>query len=212
MQSFYEKQPPEVGYPIENYDFFNLFFLKTKNNYKIFNRSQKNSVSLSEKLKFVSPILSIPFGVETYLGKEVLNIELTNLKKDNKIYNFYNMLKTIDNFFEKLSWNYKIQKGIKSALPSDLLNLLKNKKYVSCIKNRPNNFDPLFRTHLKRNKKIMSSVFFKFEDNNKNKVIIATDELKGKKANFILELEFLWIKNDNYGLGWYVNAAKINED
>jgi hypothetical protein len=193
-----EKKEFNIG----DYNFNEIFFLKQKNNYKIYIRNKKNN----EKIKIISPLLKIPFGSEKYQGKEIINLELSNYKSDNNIYNFFSLIKSIDNFFEKISWSDFIKNNLQNKISEDLLNDLKNKKYISCLKNRPNNFDPLLRTHL-RHKKNVNSKFFKIE--NSIQKIISSNDLKNESGNFVIELDFLWTTKTNYGICFYINAAKL---
>jgi hypothetical protein len=154
---------------------------------------------------FKTPKMRIPFGLEKYLHKEILNLEFSNLNEDNnEMYNFFTQIKQIDRFMQKLQWNEYIQNNMVTNIPKNLLESIKDKKYMSCIKYRPNKFDNLLRVHIKKRGHTISTTFVN-TDNEK----ILTDEIKERSGNFILEMAFIWVSKDNYGITWYVTAGKL---
>ncbi len=150
--------------------------------------------------------MKIPFGIEKYFFKDIVNLEFLNFENNNYCKNFYSIICQIDSFMSKLSWNNSFQKELN--LDDNLLNELKNKNYVSCLKTRPNNYDPLLRTHLSKKGSQIVTQFFT-EDINKRKSFINNNELEKKIGYFVIELGSLWINNDNYGLTWILKAGKI---
>lgn len=187
-------------YLFGKYNFYNLKFIKERNNYKIIYR-ENYSLNNGERILFKSPTMKIPFGLEKYLHKEILNLEFTNCDKDNEMYNFFTQMKQIDKFMKKLSY---MNDNMITEIPKDILESIKDKKYMPCIKYRPNKFDNLLRVHVKKQG---NKILTKFVDQNNNPVF--SDTLKEKSGHFILELAFLWISKDNYGLTWYVTAGKL---
>ncbi len=162
---------------------------------------RENFKAKGERVLFKTPTMKIPFGLEKYLHKEILNLEFTNCNKNNDMYNFFAQMKQIDNFMQKLSY---ISDNMTTDIPQDLLDSIKDKKYIPCIKYRPNKFDNLLRTHIKKQG---SKILTKFIDHDNNPIL--SDHIKDKSGHFILELAFLWVSKDNYGLTWYVTAGKL---
>ncbi|CAH6421773.1 Hypothetical protein KVN_LOCUS459 [uncultured virus] len=188
---------------MENINLNDIVFVKDKTNYKIFFKKGPNY----EKLVIKSPIIKVPFGIEKYNNKDIINLEFTDLGKNNDIYNFHTKIKNIDNFIRKIFMDKEIQSNLKYKVNLDLVNQLSKKYYLSCIKNRPENFPPLMRTHLKyKNKNILTEF-----NSLKNKNITSISQLK-KNTNgyFFIELAFLWVNTDSFGLTWYVNNCFIN--
>jgi hypothetical protein len=139
----------------------------------------------NQKLSFTSPYIRIPFGLEKYKkDKMCLNLEFTNYKTNNTIHNFMATIKTIDTFFQDLKTINNID--------------LTTKKYISCFKERPDEYDPLLRTNIKITKRQMHieivsdfpNTVFDLENNQ----TIKTE----------LEIDNLWIYDDKYGLNWIV--------
>jgi len=136
---------------------------------------------------YKSPCVKLPFGPEFYKKKYIVNLQLYNLEKDNKVFNFYQQLKNIE---EVIALKIKTVKG------------LEDKRFVSSIKGTETK--PILRTHLKMNKYVTTEI--KSTDG-------ATLSLKDLKINtygyFELELKELWIYGTDVGLLWVVNKAKI---
>lgn len=135
--------------------------------------------SYNKKLSFTTPIVNIPFGLEKYQKKYYINMEFTNVKTNNYIYNFMATIQTIDNYFRNLQ----------SINNIDLTKL----KYYSCFKERPEQYDPMLRTMVKCNVEI--------ESDYPNTIF---DIEKGTFINCIIEIDNLWIYDDTYGLQWVI--------
>lgn len=187
----------EVG----NKNFYNINLNRNKNNYKI---SFGKSIFDKEKLILKSPIMNVPFGVEKYLSKYILNLEFTNKDKNNEMNNFYATLKQIDNFMYRLSWDEELID--ESCVSIQFIKDIYKKYYVSCIRNR-NKYDPLFRTHIRKTKNKQTTEFYKIEDD--NRIYLLNDEICKKEGEFEIELDFVWITKDSYGLTWYVKNGLI---
>lgn len=147
-----------------------------------------------KKYVIKTPIMKIPFGVETYQGKYILNLEFTNKNKDDHVKLFHDLINNIDDYFRTL-------KGIQ--VDDRLLDLSKNKNYYTCVKNRPNEFDPLLRTNIKKNKNIIITEIV--DKNNDPKTLF--DLKPNNQIVAFIEISNLWIHDDMYGL--YFNVKKI---
>jgi hypothetical protein len=186
----------------ENY-LTNIKFTKIRHrSYKITlckNRFKEKRIGLKV------PSVRCPFGIEHYLNKKIVNIELTDYKKRNDVGNIYSIIKQIDNFMKKLSWNNVMLNGLINLVPYDMLNNIKNKRYMSCIKMRFNNFDPLLRTHIKKNENIFCE--------NKDYDMITTNpyDIKGSVCDFIITVDNLWVSTDSYGLVIYLDKCNITQ-
>jgi|AntRauTorckE6833_2_1112554.scaffolds.fasta_scaffold25759_3 hypothetical protein len=190
-----------VMFEVGNKNFYNINLNRNRNNYKI---SFGKSIFNNEKLILKSPIMSVPFGVEKYLSKLILNLEFTNKDKNNEMNNFYATLKQIDNFMYRLSWDEELinESGVSIQFVKDIY----KKQYVSCIRNR-NKYDSLFRTHIRKTKNSQTTEFYRIEDN--NRIYLLNDEIHKQAGEFEIELDFVWITKDSYGLTWYIKNGLI---
>src|SRR5277367_1820680 len=98
---------------IENLKY--LRFIPTKYNYALY-------FNPKTKIKFATPEMFSPFGIEKYNNKYVLNLELKLKNMSNDANNFYVYLKQLDLFFEHLIELPKI-------LPSGMVSELSGKEY-----------------------------------------------------------------------------------
>jgi hypothetical protein len=172
-------------------NFQNLTFIKTKKNYKILTKSKNTEGDeIFNKIIVVSPPINCNFGIEEYNYKYIINFELTDLKKNNNIYNFHSFIKSLDNYFV-------------TTAPQKIKEI-QNKTYISCIKSKKENLDPLLRIHLKnKNQNIIT--IFKNKDNN----IISSSDIKNKKCKCQIEIGPLWYTDTNYGIILYLNELII---
>ena len=185
----------QIPYKYYNYNFKNIAFYQNKTTYNIFIYKD-----MMREIKIKSSILNIPFGIEDYNNKKIINLELFNIKSNNEVYKMYSQIKSIELFFENFLKNCNI---IKRDLPNNLLNDIKNKSFISCIKDRENS-NALFRVHIKKIKKKYLKVFKK-----KNKEILYNN-IKGNKGIFIICLKSLWISENNYGLIWSLDSGVLD--
>jgi hypothetical protein len=184
-------------YYFYNYNFKEIAFYNNKKSYNIFIYKE-----MMKEIIFNTPKLNIPFGIEDYNNKKIVNLEFKNIESNNNIYNLYSNIKNVELFFENLIENSKI---INRDLPNNLLNDIKNKQFISCIKEKKN-FDPLFRTHLK---KIKKKYLTNFKNKNNNEEIIYSN-IKKMNGIFSICLKSLWISNESYGLIWNLQSGKLN--
>lgn len=185
------------------YDIVSIPQGKKKDTFKLFTMSLFGT----ERIMLKSPPMNLPFGIERYNNKDILNAEFTN-NKDNFIYNFYNTVKQVDRFMEKLSTD----NDHKFKLTRDntaLLNRIHDKSYVESIKKRPEKFDPLFRLHLKSNKNVYTTKFFSLNKDTQEKKYLQPSSIKGRMCILTIELSSVWTTSDSYGLLWYVDSIRV---
>nr|QBK89355.1 MAG: hypothetical protein LCMiAC02_04500 [Mimivirus LCMiAC02] len=191
-------------YIVGEYNLYNIIFIKNRSNYKIFYRGNKvdsmKSKYSSQKydnLVLSTPHMNMPFGREIYYHKDIMNIEFTNYKKNNTMYNMFTTIQHIDNFFRRLAYDKYL---IKKMRYSNTINL-SGKTYDSCIKYRPHKFAPLLRTHIKKNTIFIDDV---------NKQLVEYDNLKSKCGKFSLHIGTLWVSKYKYGIIVYITDGTIN--
>jgi hypothetical protein len=177
---------------MQNIDYTKLLLVSEKKGYRFaYNFS---------KLKLKTPICIIPFGVEQYNKKELVNIEL--LTHTNDQINFNNTVRMIDKLYHQFSdENIKINNTFPFInLPVGFINEVSKMEYMPCIKPSMNGI--IVRCHLKPNVSIYKKV-------NNNIMYCTKDDIK--KSNCIIELELgnIWIYNNKYGLIWYINLIEI---
>jgi hypothetical protein len=139
--------------------------------------------------------MNIPFGVEKYNYKDILNLEFGIKNGDNNIHNFYVNMANIDDFFKKLSCDKQHIEKVK--IPFNILHKIMGKTYVPSVRKRYN-FDPLLRVYVKKNLKFI----------NKDGSIISN--IKSKTGTFTIVLDSLWISKYKYGIIWSIVEANIS--
>jgi hypothetical protein len=154
--------------------------------------SNKNYILIDEKNKIYeinSPLVYIPFGLETYNGKYIMNIDIKS--QDTATKPFLDTLIKLDIYFRD---------SVKEILPE-----LNGLEYVSFIKKRNNIFNNyLIRTNIKKRGNMITTKCYK----NKDEITIFDIE---KKSNIKIKLEIynLWIYNNKYGVTLDVVKIKI---
>lgn len=146
-----------------------------ENFYKIL----KKENGKNEELTLESPIINLPFGIEKYKSKEILNLEID----DN---DFLKLLEELEKIFNKLC--------------IEELNL-ENDKMVSCV-HKKKNYKSLLRINIKKSKHFILTECFEGEKN----VPIYNIEINNK-ARIIFNIGGIWVHENNYGL--YLSAKKI---
>ena len=141
--------------------------------------------------------MGIPFGIETYNYKNILNIEFSKMNNNNAMYNLYSTISQIDKFFSRLSYDKSIVSKIR--ISKKVLQNISGKSYVPSVRTRPHKFDPLFRTYIKDN-----IIFHDTLNRHVDK-----KDIKLKSGIFILKLDSLWISKYNYGLIWGIVDGEI---
>lgn len=168
-----------------------LCFLKQKS------KSKNISVNLMlkeygkyEQIKLFSSAL-IPFGIEKFYGKELLNVELGD---NNKEYNTLSLIKQLDSYLSNIN-----------NLPKSLSNVIANKVYISCIKQTKNTNKSLLRMHVRKNKnRYITNFVYKNDE-----PILDLSQLKKKRCDISITVNNLWISDESYGMLIYINYCKI---
>lgn len=186
----------------------------TKNSetsYKV-EKTQKHKLSkkvMHFPITYRSPVINIPFGIETYNNKHILNLELYKYKENNNVYNFYCLIQQLE---------AQIKKVISEKYPE-----LKSKEFISSFKERD---FPILRTHLKIiRKKVITKIMrkksnFKIEKRkianpfgqlaNTNSDILSINDLVPKSKGVVdIELRELWVHDVTYGLLWIVTSCEV---
>jgi hypothetical protein len=177
---------------ISNIDYSKLLLVSEKKGYRFaYNFS---------KFKIKTPVCLMPFGLETYNNKEIINIELSNAT--NEQINFNATVRMLDKLYQQFS-NKQIQENNVFPfinLPAGFAKEVSNMEYSPCIK--PSLLGSIIRCHVKPNINVIKKV-------NGTNVICSKNDLK--KSNAIIELELgnIWIHNNKYGLIWYINNIEI---
>lgn len=165
----------------------------------------------NKKIVFNTPPMLIPFGIEEYNDKMIMNLEFINYEK-GMMKRFYDDIVKLDNYFKKINTIENHENIIK----------LENKEYKSMVKIR-NNFPPHLRVHLKKNKNMIITKFYsnekehrKYETINKQghnnyygKPLSYMDIKKGDKCIAEIELTSIWNHEKSYGLLFSVKKIII---
>lgn len=130
----------------------------------------------------------IPFGVEKYNNKYILNLEFD---KSNIHNNYISTLSNLEN--KIINKKYETEVNIESCLV--------NKKFISCLKTSI--LGHILRTHISDS----TEVFILKKDS--SKMPIDKENLKGTNVNIELTLKGIWINDDIFGFYWNVNNVQI---
>jgi len=146
----------------------------------------------NEQLKFWSPVLKVPFGIDNEYNKYILRLELNNNESDQQ-------------YFKKIMLH--IEKLIKKKLN------VEDHEFKSVIRERQNS-NSLIETKIKTVKKIITTVI-DFEDKDNNYLKTIFDLSKQSNVKIQLEIYGLWDYRSNkkesnkIGLIIYVNKIVV---
>lgn len=135
----------------------------------------------AKKIFINTPVIYIPFGIEEYKNKFILNIEFYHIESNNSMYNFYSYIKSLEN------------KVATTNIPE-----IQNKTFVSCIKER-NNSNPLLRLHIRHVKNNIST-----DIKNEDGSYLLSGDVSLKKAECCISVSHVWITDTSFGLLFYV--------
>lgn len=150
----------------------------------------------NKKYTIVLEDVDIPFGVETYEKKHILNIEI-NQKKNNKHYNYFAAISGFESTLTD-SKNVKYEK---------LARDIEGKGYYPNI--RESKGGHIIRCHIFTTPSVFQMVSGKdkYIKNIKDKRSML--DVEKVKANVELELGTFWVNDNNYGYLWYVKTIEI---
>jgi len=150
--------------------------------FQIKNNTFINVLSDNKKIKFILNNIVIPFGVEIYNQKEIVNIEIQ--PKNNELYNYISIFESIEN-----------------KVKNSNIDLLKNKNLIPSIKD--SKYGKIIRTHLI----LDPSIYIKSKTD--SKINLMKSNLKNSVSNVNISLKGLWLKNESYGLYWSLSDCEI---
>lgn len=141
-----------------------------------------NVLSENKKIKFTLNNIVIPFGVEIYNQKEIVNLEIQ--PKNNESYNYISIIESIEN-----------------KVKNSKLDMIKNKTLIPSIKD--SKYGKILRTHLISD----PSIYIKSKSD--SKINLMKTNLKNSESNVTISLKGIWIKNESYGLLWSLSECEI---
>jgi len=141
-----------------------------------------NVLSDNKKIKFTLNNIVIPFGVEIYNQKEIVNLEIQ--PKNNESYNYISIIESIEN-----------------KVKNSKLDMIKNKNLIQSIKD--SKYGKILRTHLA----VDPDIFIKTK--NDAKINLMKTNLKNSESNVTISLKGIWIKDESYGLLWSLSDCEI---
>lgn len=140
--------------------------------------------------------VDIPFGVETYEKKSILNIEI-DPKKNNKHHNYKAVISGFESELTKKE-NIKYEKLSKD---------IENKGYYPNIRESKGGY--ILRCHIFTVPEVFAMVSGKDKTIKNIKDKRSMLDVTKIKANVELELGSLWTNENNYGFLWYVKKIQI---
>ena len=150
--------------------------------FQIKNKAFINVLSENKKIKFSLNNIVIPFGVEIYNSKEIVNIEIQ--PKNNDSYNYISIIESIEN-----------------KIKNSKLDIIKNKNLILSIKD--SKYGKILRTHLIKDPEIY------IKSKTDTKINLMKTNLKNSESNVNISLKGIWIKDDSYGLYWSLSCCEI---
>jgi len=168
-----------------NVDIKHIQFKKTSEKYK----EQKINYNISYHNKKPTIRLEkvyIPFGVENFNDRQIINIEI----HPKKHYNAYSMINGFENQLSNLE-NYS---------DKIVLENIQNKGYYKNM--RKSKLGYIIRTHVFHKPEIFCNIAG-------FKTLMSTSDIKNTNSNVDLELGTFWINENNYGITWIVRKIEI---
>ena len=129
--------------------------------------------------------VNLPFGVESFNGKSILNVEIIP-ESSNEHYNTYSAILGLEKQFSKYD-NFEYE-----PLKEDI----DEKGYYQNIKE--SKIGNMIRTHIFAPPSVFCSM---------GKMTLA--DVNNVKANVEIELGSIWINQNNYGILWYVKSIEV---
>lgn len=140
-----------------------------------------------EKYKFLTEKCTIPFGVEKYSNKDIVNLEFD--VTDNNAHNYVALIRDIDKIFGKINKNERTYMKV----PYGIHREFEKTYYTPSLRNRENN-KIHHRCHLKKG--VIHSSLCKTNNNEPN------EQIEPKYIKGEIVLDHIWKHKDMYGLVW----------
>jgi hypothetical protein len=165
--------------------------------------NNKQIKCLPKNKKFISIILTyssqvikiklnnifIPFGVEKFNNKHILNLEFD--KNINTHNNYISVLSSLENKINNKTYDTEI----------NVESILVNKKFTTSLKESI--LGHILRTHITDS----TEIFILKKD--LSKMPIDKENLKGSNVNIELTLKGMWVNDEKYGIYWNINNIQI---
>lgn len=173
---------------INDIDYSKIYLIPDKRGYRI-------SYNMS-KFTIKTPILYIPFGIERYNNKDIINLTID--KSSNINLNFIHFINTLERIYKQFS--DKDNNNLPYVkLPPDFINDVCHRDYIYSFKKNQSGY--IWRTHL-RNDNI-----YKIENN--KKTLIEKKDIINRKCICEIECSYIWLYGTKYGLIWNVINLEI---
>jgi hypothetical protein len=140
-------------------------------------------------LNFNIELCNIPFGLESYLNKNIINIELLNT--NNIHHNIISKIQSLENSISSQSYISEI--NVKQNLS--------NKTFSKSLKESKLGF--ILRTHPKTN----IETYIKKKD--LTKMFIDINNIGNTTSNIEVFVKGVWMNDTSYGLYWGINYIQI---
>ena len=165
--------------------------------------NNKQIKCLPKNKKFISIILThssqiikiklnnifIPFGVEKFNNKHILNLEFD--KNINTHNNYISVLSSVENKINNKTYDTEI----------NVESILINKLFTTSLKESI--LGHILRTHITDS----TEIFILKKD--LSKMPIDKENLKGTNVNIELTLKGMWVNDEKYGIYWNINNIQI---
>jgi hypothetical protein len=165
--------------------------------------NNKQIKCLPKNKKFISIILThssqiikiklnnifIPFGVEKFNNKHILNLEFD--KNINTHNNYISVLSSVENKINNKTYDTEI----------NVESILVNKLFTTSLKESI--LGHILRTHITDS----TEIFILKKD--LSKMPIDKENLKGTNVNIELTLKGMWVNDEKYGIYWNINNIQI---
>lgn len=181
------------------------------------------------KLFVQTPVMSLPYGVNDNskfadVDKKVdekkfdLTLSFGGMDTNPKLETFFNKLKELeekvisDAFDQRMSWfknNYGNNKEILASMFTPIIKHDKDKQ----TGNITNKYPPTLKVKIPYNAKEDKFEFDAYDmDNNEVNFSTILENLKGGKAQLIIQLNGIWFAGGMYGLSWKIVSGKFQQN
>lgn len=145
--------------------------------------------STGKALIFKLKNIFLPFGVELYNDKYIINIEF--LKTNNDHNNYFSIIQSLEkNIIDN---NFESDTNVNMSIS--------NKKFFSSIKNSQLGY--ILRSHITKTTEIF------ILKSNGTKYDLDKENLKHVNADIEISLKGIWINDESYGFYWNINSIQV---